>query len=56
MESECIEIWVSLFSGPLSFVLQSTSTLAAVACDCVANIGSNIYELLPVSVYLILMY
>ncbi|XP_075220789.1 HEAT repeat-containing protein 6 [Lycorma delicatula] len=55
IEEECIDMWKSLLKGPLLKILQSTLPLAAVACDCLANIGPNIYQLLPGDVQILII-
>ncbi|XP_017785560.1 PREDICTED: HEAT repeat-containing protein 6 [Nicrophorus vespilloides] len=44
-----VTFWQCLLSGPLLGLLQNEdqATLRAIACDCLASIGANVYEELP---------
>ncbi|KAK3084159.1 hypothetical protein FSP39_009229 [Pinctada imbricata] len=44
------EFWISLLNGPVSTVLQSetNSSVKATTCDCVANIGPDVFAVLGI--------
>uniref|UniRef100_T1J2K0 HEAT repeat-containing protein 6 n=1 Tax=Strigamia maritima TaxID=126957 RepID=T1J2K0_STRMM len=46
---EIVSVWLRLLDGPLPSALQNTTlpSLRATGCDCLANIGSRPFDLLP---------
>ena len=50
--AQALSLWQSILDGPLLRILQqdnSSNPVRASACDCVANIGAEVFDLLPVS-------
>ncbi|RZF42682.1 hypothetical protein LSTR_LSTR001477 [Laodelphax striatellus] len=55
-EALCIEEWCYLLKGgPLLGLLQSANAIAAAGCDCVANIGPNVWTQLSRDVQLLVI-
>ena len=50
---QLLDFWVKLLQGPLTTILQDTSSRCPKFCsatvDCLSNIGAQIFEILPVS-------
>ena len=50
--AQALSLWQSILDGPLLRILQqdnSSNPVRASACDCIANIGAEVFDLLPVS-------
>ena len=49
---KCVQFWQTVLSGPLVALIQNAehTMLRTVGCDCLATIGTQVFEQLPVNI------
>jgi len=52
-----VQLWLGVLSGPLQTALNSNSsqTIRSTICDCLSNVGQNVFVTLPVCVFVTLL-
>ena len=46
-----MQLWLGVLSGPLQTALNTINspTIRSTVCDCLSNVGQNVFVVLPVS-------
>jgi len=53
-----VDLWLGVLSGPLQTALNSNNaqTIRSTICDCLSNVGQNVFVILPVCLFIYAAY